>query len=155
MIRCKLAGRASTFRIARMFLSRFYSCLQRSLGACPGRGVGRLRGPRHHPSRHKMLDPDLVIGNDVSSDARLREIASEFSEVEYVEAVVLAGSAAGGTSDSQSDYDLYVYSRHPVNVAFRENLLRPRALRYPLQHDAVALGHRLCYLGRSARQTPP
>ena len=91
-----------------------------------------------------MLDPDLVIGNDVSSDARLREIASGFSELEYVEAVVLAGSAAGGTSDSQSDYDLYVYSRHPVNVALRENLVRPRSLRYPLQHGAVALGHRLC-----------
>ena len=65
-----------------------------------------------------MIDPDLVIGNDVSmdeaeSDARLREIASRFSELEYVEAVVLAGSAAGGTSDSQSDYDLYVYSHHP------------------------------------------
>jgi len=84
-----------------------------------------------------MIDPDLVIGNDVSmdeagSDARLREIASRFSELEYVEAVVLAGSAAGGTSDSQSDYDLYVYSHHPVNVAFRENLLRPRAQRLDL-----------------------
>ena len=84
-----------------------------------------------------MIDPDLIIGNDVSmdevrSDARLREIASRFSELEYVEAVVLAGSAAGGTSDSQSDYDLYVYSRHPVNVALRENLLRPRAQRLDL-----------------------
>ena len=79
-----------------------------------------------------MIDADLVIGNDVSmnkvgSDARLQEIASQFSELEYVEAVVLAGSAAAGTSDSQSDYDLYVYSRHPVNVAFRKKLLRPRA----------------------------
>ena len=84
-----------------------------------------------------MIDPDLIIGNDVSmdevrSDARLREIASRFSELEYIEAVVLAGSAAGGTSDSQSDYDFYVYSRHPVNLAFRENLLRPRAQRLDL-----------------------
>ena len=84
-----------------------------------------------------MIDPDLIIGNDVSmdevgSDARLQEIASQFSELEYVEAVVLDGSAAAGTSDSQSDYDLYVYSRHPVNVAFRENLLRPRAQRLDL-----------------------
>ena len=58
-----------------------------------------------------MIDPDLIIGNDVSmdevrSDARLREIASRFSELEYVEAVVLAGSVARGISDSQSDYDL-------------------------------------------------
>ena len=70
--------------------------------------------------------------DEVRSDARLREIASRFSELEYIEAVVLAGSAAGGTSDSQSDYDLYVYSHHPVNVAFRENLLRPRAQRLDL-----------------------
>jgi hypothetical protein len=52
------------------------------------------------PSRHKMIDHDLVIGNDVSmdeagSDARLREIASRFWELEYVKAVVLAGSAFG------------------------------------------------------------
>jgi len=84
-----------------------------------------------------MIDADLVIGNDVSmnevgSDARLQEIASQFSELEYVEAVVQAGSAAAGTSDSQSDYDLYVYSRHPVNVAFRKKLLRPRAQRLDL-----------------------
>src|SRR5215472_2347385 len=84
-----------------------------------------------------MIDADLVIGNDVSmnevgSDARLQEIASQFLELEYVEAVVLAGSAAAGTSDSQSDYDLYVYSRYPVNVAFRENLLRARAQRLDL-----------------------
>ena len=70
--------------------------------------------------------------DEIGSEARLREIASRFSKLGYVAAVVLAGSAAGGTSDSQSDYDLYVYSRHPVNVAFRENLLRPRAQRLDL-----------------------
>jgi hypothetical protein len=46
--------------------------------------------------------------------------------------VVLAGFVARGISDSQSDYDLYVYSRHPVNVAFRENPLRPQAQRLDL-----------------------
>ena len=66
-----------------------------------------------------MIDPDLIIGNDVSmdevrSDARLREIASRFSELEYVEAVVLAGSAAGGTLDLQSDFESYYEtSDHP------------------------------------------
>ena len=69
---------------------------------------------------------------DVGSDARLMEIASRFSELEHVEAVVLAGSAAVGTSDSQSDYDFYVYSRQPVDVAFRNGLLRFRAQRLEL-----------------------
>jgi predicted nucleotidyltransferase len=49
-----------------------------------------------------------------------------------VEAVVLAGSAAAGTSDSKSDYDFYVYSRQPVDMAFRDGLLRPRAQRLEL-----------------------
>jgi predicted nucleotidyltransferase len=85
----------------------------------------------------KVIDSGRVIRNEivmdeVGSDARLREIASRFSELEHVEAVVLAGSAAVGTSDSQSDYDFYVYSRQPVDVAFRDGLLRPRAQRLEL-----------------------
>ena len=70
--------------------------------------------------------------DEIGSEARLREIASRFSELGYVEAVVLAGSVAGGTSDSQSDYDLYVYSHQPVEAAFRDSLLRPRAQRLDL-----------------------
>jgi hypothetical protein len=70
--------------------------------------------------------------DEIGPQARLREIGSRFSELGYVEAVVLAGSVAGGTSDSHSDYDLYVYSRQPVNVAFRDSLLRPRAQRLDL-----------------------
>ena len=85
----------------------------------------------------KVIDSGWVIRNvvvmdEVGSDARLREIASRFSELEHVEAVVLAGSAPVGTSDSQSDYDFYVYSRQPVDVAFRDGLLRPRAQRLEL-----------------------
>jgi hypothetical protein len=41
--------------------------------------------------------------DEIGSEARLPEIASRFSELGYVEAVVLAGSVAGGTSDSQSE----------------------------------------------------
>jgi hypothetical protein len=85
----------------------------------------------------KMIDSAVVIGNEVvmdevGSDRRLREIASRFSELEHVEAVALAGSAALGTSDSHSDYDLYVYARQPVDVAVRDSLLRPRAQRLEL-----------------------
>jgi predicted nucleotidyltransferase len=96
--------------------------------------------------------------DEIGSEARLPEIALRFSELGYVEAVVLAGSVAGGTSDSQSDYDLYVYSRQPVNVAFRDSLLRPRAQRLDLhrafwededawiEHDGIEfqIMYRLC-----------
>ena len=103
-----------------------------------------MRSPnnrRGRPARFiylsKVIDSGWVIGNEVvmdevGSDARLREIASRFSKLEHVEAVVLAGSAAVGTSDSRSDYDFYVYSRQPVDVAFRDGLLRPRAQRLEL-----------------------
>src|ERR1700730_3288987 len=82
----------------------------------------------------KMIDSAVVIGNEVvmdevGSDRRLREIASRFSEFEHVEAVALAGSAVLGTSDSHSDYDLYVYARQPLEVTVRDSLLRPRAQR--------------------------
>ena len=45
--------------------------------------------------------------DEVGSDARLEEIASQFSELEYVEAMALAGSATGGALDSQSDFESY------------------------------------------------
>jgi predicted nucleotidyltransferase len=84
-----------------------------------------------------MIDSDVVVGNEVvmdavPSDRRLREIASRFSELEHVEAVTLAGSAALGTSDSHSDYDLYVYARQPIDVPVRDGLLKPRAQRLEL-----------------------
>jgi Domain of unknown function (DUF4037) len=70
--------------------------------------------------------------DEAGSDKRLREIVSRFSELEHVEAVALAGSVALWTSDSHSDYDLYVYARQPVDVALRDSLLRPRAQRLEL-----------------------
>ena len=52
--------------------------------------------------------------DEVGSDARLQEIASQLSELENVEAVVLAGSAAGGPLDLQSDFESYYEtSDHP------------------------------------------
>jgi hypothetical protein len=68
----------------------------------------------------------------IGFEKRLREIASRFSELEYVEAVALAGSAALGASDSHSDYDLYVYAHQPVDMALRDSLLRPTAQRLEL-----------------------
>jgi hypothetical protein len=84
-----------------------------------------------------MIDSDVVIESKVvmdaiGSDRRLREIASRFSELEDVEAVTLAGSTALGTSDSHSDYDLYVYARQPIDVPVRDGLLKPRAQRLEL-----------------------
>ena len=50
-------------------------------------------------------------------------LAQRFAELPYVVAVVLAGSRGGGTSDRESDFDIYVYASAEVPVEFRRALL--------------------------------
>jgi predicted nucleotidyltransferase len=63
---------------------------------------------------------DLVESN---SGQYLLHLARRFAEIPYVEAVVLAGSRGGGTSDPKSDFDIYVYASAEVPVEFRRALL--------------------------------
>jgi len=49
-----------------------------------------------------------------------------------VEAVVVSGSKTGDLADELSDFDIYVYSKSPIEVQFRESLLRPRAAKLNL-----------------------
>jgi len=53
----------------------------------------------------------------------LLHLARRFAELPYVKAVVLAGSRGGGTSDPESDFDIYVYASGEVPVEFRRALL--------------------------------
>lgn len=46
-------------------------------------------------------------------------LTAKFSEIESVKAVALAGSRGIGTTDADSDYDLYVYSETEVPLSFR------------------------------------
>jgi predicted nucleotidyltransferase len=64
----------------------------------------------------------------------INELAASFAEREGVEALVLAGSAATGLADEESDYDLYAYTREAVPIEFRANLLKPRAARLELHN---------------------
>lgn len=50
-------------------------------------------------------------------------LGQRFAELPYVVAVVLAGSRGGGTSDPDSDFDIYVYASAEVPVEFRRALL--------------------------------
>jgi predicted nucleotidyltransferase len=61
----------------------------------------------------------------VESNSRqyLLHLARRFAEVPDVKAVVLAGSRGGGTSDPESDFDIYVYATAEVPVEFRRGLL--------------------------------
>jgi hypothetical protein len=68
-------------------------------------------------------------------DPRLEELASRLSMLDHVEAVIVGGSISTSLADERSDYDLYVYTRQPVEVTLREAILRPRAARLELHRD--------------------
>ena len=63
---------------------------------------------------------DLAESN---SAQYLLDLARRFAEFPCVKAVVLAGSRGGGTSDPESDFDIYVYASAEVPVEFRRALL--------------------------------
>lgn len=68
-------------------------------------------------------------------DPRLEELVSRLSVLDHVEAIILGGSISTDLADERSDYDLYVYTRKPVEVRLREAILRPRAARLELHRD--------------------
>jgi predicted nucleotidyltransferase len=76
----------------------------------------------------------------------LKAFADGLAQNEQVEAVALAGSAVGKMADPHSDYDIYIYSQETVDVALRENLLRPHAVKLELHRtfweDEDALIHK-------------
>ena len=57
----------------------------------------------------------------------LKEIAKEYSNLDYVYAVVLSGSRTSNQNDELSDYDIYVYSDREIPVVFRQNLAKKYA----------------------------
>jgi hypothetical protein len=72
-------------------------------------------------------------GNEIVSrittgrmDPELKSLASAYAMHPSIEAVVVSGSSGGALADDLSDFDVYVYSKTPVEVKFRESLLRPR-----------------------------
>jgi catechol 2,3-dioxygenase-like lactoylglutathione lyase family enzyme/predicted nucleotidyltransferase len=53
----------------------------------------------------------------------VQRLAQRFGELPQVVAVVFAGSRGVGTNDTESDFDLYVYTLHEVAVEFRRALM--------------------------------
>jgi len=65
-------------------------------------------------------------------DPELESLASAYAKHPSIEAVVVSGSIGGALADELSDFDIYAYSKTPVEVEFRESLLRPRATKLNL-----------------------
>jgi predicted nucleotidyltransferase len=82
----------------------------------------------------------------------INELAASFAEREGVEALVLAGSAATGLADEESDYDLYAYTREAVPIEFRANLLKPRAARLEF-HNSVEKMVKCAFASRRLQRT--
>ena len=78
-------------------------------------------------------------GNEIVSrittdrmDPELKSLASAYGMHPSIEAVVVSRSIGGALADELSDFDVYVYSKTPVEVEFRESLLRLRATKLNL-----------------------
>lgn len=57
-------------------------------------------------------------------NAILNDIVKEFSQLQEVEAILLAGSYATDNQDENSDYDLYIYSNKEVPIIEREKITK-------------------------------
>lgn len=55
-------------------------------------------------------------------DGILLELVDDFSKYESVEAILLSGSRTTPNFDSDSDYDLYIYSKGEVPLEFRKKI---------------------------------
>lgn len=57
-------------------------------------------------------------------NAILNAIVNEFSKLQEVEAILLAGSHTIDTQDENSDYDLYIYLNKEVPVIKRKEIMK-------------------------------
>ena len=55
------------------------------------------------------------------------KIVYEFSQVEQVRAIALAGSVASGTADEDSDFDVYIYAENEIPLEVRECIAKKYA----------------------------
>jgi len=74
----------------------------------------------------------------------LERVASHYSSLPQVEAIVMAGSQTADTADQQSDLDLYVYTKLEIPLDVRENLHQLELA--VAREDLVSLNHRVAAL---------
>ena len=73
-----------------------------------------------------------------------------FVEHPDVDALVISGSRTGLVSDSLSDWDIYVYSEHPIDRAFRTTLKERFASEGEVGNDFFGEGDELFLLDKEA-----
>lgn len=56
-------------------------------------------------------------------DKSFLALVDEFSKNEAIEGIILSGSRTSGNMDSNSDYDIYIYSEEKICIDFRKKIL--------------------------------
>ena len=80
-----------------------------------------------HRLCHRSADEIMSRITTGRTDPELDSLPSAYAMHPSIEAVVVPGSIGGALADELSDFDIYVYSKSPVEVEFRESLLVERS----------------------------
>lgn len=62
----------------------------------------------------------MVYGGIMGMDKNVLKMLDEFSKLEEVDAIMIAGSHGTNTSDKNSDYDVYIYTSKEIDIAKRK-----------------------------------
>ena len=70
----------------------------------------------------------------------IKDIVDEFKRIKDVKAIALGGSIAANTSDSSSDYDIYIYSDTEIDIQKREIIAKTFSDKYEINNSFFGPG---------------
>lgn len=76
----------------------------------------------------------------MTNEEILSKIVQYFSNLTYVDAIVLSGSKTGLINDEMSDFDIYVYTNNKIPLKIRKKLVMECAEEYELSNDYFEYG---------------
>lgn len=85
--------------------------------------------------QHPLATPGRTYLIRMFKNEIARALAKSYADIPDVEAVSIAGSAASGMSDEQSDVDLYIYSHTSVPLPIRKEITKARANQYEVGNE--------------------
>lgn len=68
------------------------------------------------------------------NDRILQQVIEDFSKIKEIKAIALGGSTGAKTSDTLSDYDIYIFSDTEVSPATREEIAKKYSDRYEVHN---------------------
>lgn len=73
----------------------------------------------------------------------IQYIVNKFSQLDYVESIVLSGSQTNLIHDQNSDYDIYIYSIKPIPVELRTEIAKSLAFKFEVGNSFFEDGDEL------------